>query len=174
VGKEVFAEQAHLRSLRAAQPFLKLNCAAIPESVLEGEFFGYEKGAFTGATQSKLGLFESADGGTVFLDEINEVPATTQAKLLRVLESSEVLRLGSVKSRVVDMRFVSATNRDLREFIAEGRFRSDLFFRLNGISVTLQPLRKRVADIVPLAEKVFHSATGALFWRLRGRSGGAA
>ncbi len=152
VGKEVFAEEAHRRSLRARGPFLKLNCAAIPESLLEGELFGYERGAFTGAAQAKAGLFEAGEGGTVFLDEIGEVPASTQAKLLRVLESGEVLRLGSVKPRVVDVRFVSATNRDLRALMADGRFRLDLYFRLNGASLTLPPLRKRVLDIAPLVE----------------------
>jgi DNA-binding NtrC family response regulator len=151
VGKEVFAESVHRASKRADKPFLQINCAALPESLLEGELFGYEKGAFTGATQAKPGLFESADGGTVFLDEIGEVPLSTQAKLLRVLESGEVLRLGSVKPHRVNVRFVSATNRDPRGLVGEGRFRSDLYFRLNGISLTIPPLRQRVAEIVPLA-----------------------
>jgi transcriptional regulator with PAS, ATPase and Fis domain len=152
VGKEVFADAAHLASGRASKPFLRLNCAALPESILEGELFGYERGAFTGAAQAKAGLFESADGGTVFLDEIGEVPLVIQSKLLRFLESGEVLRLGSLKPKVVDVRIISATNRELRELMAGGQFRPDLFFRLNGMSVTLPPLRKRVAEIVPLAE----------------------
>jgi transcriptional regulator with PAS, ATPase and Fis domain len=151
VGKELFAEALHRRSTRAAQPFLHLNCAALPDSILEGELFGYEKGAFTGAAQEKAGLFEAANGGTVFLDEIGELAQATQAKLLRVLESGEVLRLGSVKPKTVDVRFVSATNRDLRKAIGAGDFRSDLYFRLNGIAITLPPLRKRKDDIVPLA-----------------------
>jgi len=152
VGKEVFAETAHGLSHRADRPFLRLNCAALPGSLLEGELFGYEKGAFTGAMQAKPGLFEAADGGTVFLDEIGEVPLETQAKMLRVLESGEVLRLGSVRPKHVDVRFIAATNRDLRALIVEGRFRSDLYFRLNGISITVPPLRERRDDIVPLAE----------------------
>jgi len=151
VGKEVFAKALHERSSRAGAAFLQLNCAALPESILEAELFGFEKGAFTGAVQAKPGLFEAADGGTVFLDEIGELPPTTQAKLLRVLEGGEVMRLGSVKPKRVDVRFVSATNRDLRTRIVQDLFRADLFFRLNGVSVTLPPLRQRAADIVPLA-----------------------
>jgi len=151
VGKEVFAKALHERSLRAGAAFLQINCAALPESILEAELFGFEKGAFTGAVQAKPGLFEAADGGTVFLDEIGELPPTTQAKLLRVLEGGEVMRLGSVKPKHVDVRFVSATNRDLRSRIVQDLFRADLFFRLNGVSVTLPPLRQRPTDIVPLA-----------------------
>jgi DNA-binding NtrC family response regulator len=152
VGKEVFAEAIHKKSRRANKPFLQLNCAALPDTLLEGELFGHEKGAFTGATQDKAGLFESAHGGTIFLDEIGEVPMSTQTKLLRVLENGEVLRLGSRKPTRVDVRVLSATNRDLRTLIMDERFRSDLFYRLNGTSLTLPPLRKRIQDIVPLAE----------------------
>ncbi len=159
VGKEVFAQAVHARSKRAGGPFVQLNCAALAESLLEGELFGYEKGAFTGAVQAKAGLFEAADGGTVFLDELGELPITTQAKLLRVLESGHVTRLGSVKSKIVDVRFVAATNRDLRKLIADGAFRSDLYFRINGISITLPPLRKRRADIAPLAQRFVERAT---------------
>ncbi len=151
VGKEVFAEALHRRSARASAPFLQINSAALPESLLEGELFGYEKGAFTGAVHAKAGLFESASGGTVFLDEIGEVPLAMQAKLLRVLESGEVMRLGSVKPKTVDARFVCATNRDLRKLIAQGKFRPDLFFRINGIAITLPPLRRRPTDVLPLA-----------------------
>jgi transcriptional regulator with PAS, ATPase and Fis domain len=151
VGKEVFAEAIHQRSRRAGKPLLKLNCAALPESILEAELFGYEKGAFTGATAAKPGLFEAADGGTVMLDEIGDMPLATQAKLLRVLETGEVLRLGSVKPTVVDVRYISATNVDLEARIAEGKFRADLYFRLDGISVVLPPLRERRTDIAPLA-----------------------
>jgi transcriptional regulator with GAF, ATPase, and Fis domain len=151
VGKEVYAEAVHKHSPRAQRPLLQINCAALPESILEGELFGYQKGAFTGAVQAKAGLFEAADGGTVFLDEIGELPMGIQAKLLRVLESGQVMRLGSVKPTVVDVRFIAATNRDLRGLIAEGRFRADLYFRLNGMSITLPPLRARRADIEPLA-----------------------
>ncbi|MBX3198620.1 MAG: sigma 54-interacting transcriptional regulator [Labilithrix sp.] len=150
-GKEVFAEAMHRGSARASRPFLKVNCAALSGSLLESELFGHEKGAFTGALGAKPGLFEAADGGTVFLDEVGELPIETQAKLLRVIEYGEVIRLGSVQPRRVDVRYVAATNRDLDQAIAAGRFRSDLFFRLNGFSVTLPPLRKRQKDIVPLA-----------------------
>jgi transcriptional regulator with PAS, ATPase and Fis domain len=173
VGKELYAEAAHRRSARASRPFLKLNCAALPESILEGELFGYEKGAFTGATQARAGLFESADGGTVLLDEVGEMPLATQAKLLRVLESGEVLRLGSRQPRRVDVRFLSATNRDLRALAADGRFRADLYFRLNGVSVTLPPLRRRVHDIAPLARS-FAQRTAAQLGRKAPHVGTAA
>jgi two-component system, NtrC family, response regulator AtoC len=151
VGKEIFAAEVHRRSGRAASRFLTLNCAAMPESMLEAELFGYERGAFTGAVQSKPGLFESADGGTVLLDEVGDMALATQAKLLRVLESGEVLRLGGLTPRQVDIRFIAATNRDLEQAIREGAFRSDLFFRLNGMTFTLPPLRARRFDIEPLA-----------------------
>jgi len=161
VGKEYYAAAVHRRSSRAGAPFLQLNCAALPESILEGELFGYEKGAFTGAVAAKAGLFESADGGTVFLDEVGEMPLATQAKLLRVLESGEVMRLGALKPKKVDVRFVAATNRDLRKLIAEGRFRADLYFRLNGMSMTLPPLRERTADIAPIARRFVERAAAA-------------
>jgi two-component system response regulator AtoC len=151
VGKERLAKEVHARSTRASGPMLTLNCAALPESVIEGELFGYEKGAFTGASQARAGLFEAADGGSVFLDEVGELPLATQSKLLRVLENGEVLRLGSRQATKVDVRFISATNRDLRYLVACGAFRPDLFFRLNGMSVTIPPLRKRAGDIRPLA-----------------------
>ncbi len=152
VGKEVFAAEVHRRSTRSAERFLALNCAAMPESMLEAELFGYERGAFTGAVQSKPGLFESADRGTVLLDELGDMALATQAKLLRVLEVGEVLRLGSLVPRRVNIRFIAATNRDLEQAIRAGAFRADLFFRLNGITFTLPPLRDRRLDIVPLAE----------------------
>jgi len=151
VGKEVFAEAIHQGSQRCARELLKLNCAALPESILEAELFGYEKGAFTGATTAKPGLFEAANGGTVMLDEVGDLPLVTQAKLLRVLETGEVLRLGSVKTTTVDVRFISATNIDLEARVEAGKFRADLYFRLDGISVVLPPLRERPADIAPLA-----------------------
>ncbi len=163
VGKDVYAETVHARSPRGNGPFVRLNCAALPENLLEAELFGYERGAFTGAMQAKPGLFEAADGGTVFLDEIGEMPLVTQAKLLRVLESGEVLRIGSVKPKRVDVRFVSATNRDLETLSATGQFRSDLFFRLNGVSVALPPLRNRPDDVVPLAESFLARAGGGRF-----------
>ena len=162
VGKEVYAEAIHARSSRADKPFVPLHCAALPETLLEAELFGYEKGAFTGATQKKPGIFESADGGTVFLDEIGEVPLATQARLLRVLETGEVMRLGSVRPITVDVRFVSATHRDLRGLIAAQQFRADLYFRLNGMSIHLPPLRSRKADVRALAEMFVEKSAKAM------------
>ena len=143
VGKDVFAQALHESSPRRTKPFVKLNCAALPENLLEAELFGYEKGAFTGATGTKLGLFETADGGTMFLDEIGEMSLAVQAKLLRVLESGEVMRVGSVKMRKVDVRVVSATHRDLEVLVDGGQFRQDLFYRIHGLAIALPPLRCR-------------------------------
>jgi transcriptional regulator with PAS, ATPase and Fis domain len=151
-GKEVFARELHRRSLRARGPFLRMNCAAFNESVLEAELFGHEKGAFTGAVSAKEGLFEAADRGTVFLDEIGEMPLAMQAKILRVLENREVLRIGGRQPTIVDVRFIAATHRDLRYLIASGSFRQDLYFRLNGFTVVVPPLRDRPEDIPALAE----------------------
>jgi len=151
VGKEVLATRVHASSPRADKAFVKLNCAALVESLLEAELFGYERGAFTGAAQAKPGLLEAANGGTLFLDELGEMPLATQAKLLRVVENGEVMRIGALKPRAVDVRFVSATNRNLREQVAAGRFREDLFFRLDGVAVIIPPLRERRTEIVPLA-----------------------
>ena len=131
------------------------------ESLLEAELFGHERGAFTGATQAKAGLLETASGGTLFLDEVGELPLTTQAKLLRVLESGEVTRVGAVRPRNVDVRFVAATHRDLRLLVANGQFREDLFFRLDGIAIRIPPLRERIAEIVPLAERFIVEAGAA-------------
>jgi transcriptional regulator with GAF, ATPase, and Fis domain len=158
VGKEVLASRVHQQSSRAAKPFLKINCAALVESLLEAELFGYERGAFTGAVQSKAGLLEGAAGGTLFLDEVGELPLTTQAKLLRVLESGEVTRIGALKPKPIDVRFVSATNRDLKEFVAAGKFRQDLFFRLDGMSIHVPPLRERTAEISALAQAFVRDA----------------
>ena len=152
VGKEVFADAIHRRSLRADKPFVKLNCAALPESILEGELFGYEKGAFSGAVIARPGLFEAAHGGTLFLDEVGELPLHIQAKLLRVLESGEVLRLGARVPAKIDVRFIAATNQDLRAAVASGTFRKDLFYRLDGVSIEIPPLRQRAADVMALAE----------------------
>jgi len=152
VGKEVFADAIHRLSKRAEKPFVKLNCAALPESILEGELFGYERGAFSGAVTARPGLFEAAHQGTVFLDEVGELPLHTQAKLLRVLESGEVLRLGSRAPRTIDVRFIAATNRDLDAAVARGEFRRDLFYRLEGVRVLIPPLRERPDDVVALAE----------------------
>src|SRR6266545_736080 len=153
VGKDVLARCLHHLSDRRTGPFLRVNCAALTESLLESELFGHEKGAFTGAVTAKPGLFESAEGGTVFLDEIGEFPAALQPKLLQVVESHEVLRVGSVRPISVDVRFVAATNRNLEEAVAAGRFRSDLYYRLSGFTVVIPPLRERPEDVLPLAEE---------------------
>jgi DNA-binding NtrC family response regulator len=161
VGKEVMARTLHVRSTRALGPLVCINCAAFTESLLESEIFGHEKGAFTGAQQPKVGLLESANGGTVFLDEVGEMPLSLQAKLLRVLEQREVLRVGSLRPRPIDVRFLSATNRDLEVQIREGRFRQDLFFRLNGIALRIPPLRERVEEIEGLANAFAKQAAEA-------------
>jgi DNA-binding NtrC family response regulator len=153
VGKEVFAAEVHRRSRRKGAPFVVVHCAAIPTSMLEGEIFGYERDALPGATHTKEGLFEAAHGGTLLFDEIAELPLAMQAKLLRVLETGEVARLGSVRRKVVDVRVLSATHRDLTALAGSPSFRSDLFFRLNGVSLTIPPLRERRGDIAPLAER---------------------
>jgi two-component system response regulator AtoC len=152
VGKEVFAETIHRRSPRAALPFVRLNCAALPESLLESELFGYERGAFSGAAQAKPGLIELAHTGTLFLDEVGELPLALQAKLLRVLEERTLMRLGGLKERRVDVRFVAATNRDLEAEADAGRFRRDLYFRLNGFQLLVPPLRERLTELEALAE----------------------
>ncbi|MEP7122701.1 MAG: sigma 54-interacting transcriptional regulator [Byssovorax sp.] len=159
VGKDVLARAIHRASPRASKPFLAINCAALSESLLESELFGHEKGAFTGALQARAGLFESADGGTVFLDEIGDLPMTTQVKLLRVLEQREVLRVGARAPRPVNVRFVSATNKDLEAASEAGSFRQDLYFRLNGIALTVPPLRERAADIPWLVKRFLVTAS---------------
>jgi two-component system, NtrC family, response regulator AtoC len=150
-GKEAMAETVHQRSPRSAGPFLLLNCAALSETLLESELFGHEKGAFTGAHGAKAGLLESTAGGTVFLDEIGELALGTQAKLLRVLEERSVLRVGATKPRRIDVRFVTATNRDLAREVRAGRFRGDLYYRISGLVVRIPPLRERPTEIEPLA-----------------------
>ena len=151
VGKELMAASLHYNSPRAQKPFVKVNCGAIPEGLLESEFFGHEKGAFTGAVARRTGRFEHADGGTLFLDEIGELPLALQVKLLRVLQDREFERVGGDKTLRVDVRLVAATNRDLEAMVAEGTFRSDLFYRLNVVSLTVPPLRERIDDIAVLA-----------------------
>jgi DNA-binding NtrC family response regulator len=150
-GKELVARLVHYWSDRVGRPFVAVNCKAFAEGVLESELFGHEKGAFTGASAARAGCFERASGGTLFLDEIGEVSVDFQAKLLRVLQDGEVLRVGGGAPRTVDVRIVAATNRVLRDEIAAGRFREDLYFRLNVIPVALAPLRERREDILPLA-----------------------
>jgi DNA-binding NtrC family response regulator len=152
VGKEVMAEEIHRRSRRQGRPFLALSCAALSETLLEGELFGHERGAFTDAVRAKPGLLETANGGTVFLDEIGELPVRLQVKLLRVIEEKRVLRVGGLKPRALDIRYISATNRDLENVaVKQGLFREDLFFRLAGAVVNIPPLRERPEDIEPLA-----------------------
>ena len=150
-GKDLIAKTLHYQSLRQAEPFLAINCAAIPETLLESELFGYEKGAFTDARAQKRGLFEMADKGTLFLDEIGEMPHSLQAKLLRVLEEQTFRRLGGLRDINIDVRIVAATNKNLREAVYEGAFRQDLYYRLNVIQVLVPPVRDRPEDILPLA-----------------------
>lgn len=151
-GKELVARAIHAVSERAPKRLVAINCAAFPETLLESELFGYEKGAFTGAEKAKQGRFELADGGTLFLDEIGEMPLTMQVKLLRVLEERVIERLGSVKEIPLDIRVIAATNRDLNEMIANGEFREDLFYRLNVIELALPPLAERGGDVLLLAQ----------------------
>ncbi len=158
VGKENAAFAVHHWSLRSQGPFVSLNCAALPETLLESELFGYEKGAFSGASAAKIGLFEAGHQGTVFLDEVGELSASAQARLLRVLETKSVLRLGSVKEREVDLRVVAATNRDLKADVKSGKFREDLFFRLGAATVVLPPLRDRPREITLLAKRFLADA----------------
>jgi len=150
-GKEVIARAIHRASPRASKAFVGINCAAIPESLLESELFGHVRGAFTGATADKAGLFEQASGGTLLLDEIGELPTGLQAKLLRVLQESEIRRVGDQKTRRVDARVLVATARDLEAEVRGGRFREDLFYRVNVVAIELPPLRERTEDIAPLA-----------------------
>src|SRR5947207_1955433 len=151
VGKDLIARAIHEKSRRASGPFIKINSTAIPESLLESELFGYEKGAFTGATNSKPGKFELADKGTLFLDEIGDVPPATQVKLLRVLQEREFERLGGTRTIKIDVRLVAATNRDLRAALEEGTFREDLYYRLNVVPIDIPPLREHKEDIPELA-----------------------
>jgi PAS domain S-box-containing protein len=173
-GKDLIAKTLHYQSLRQAEPFIAINCAAIPETLLESELFGYEKGAFTDARSQKRGIFELADRGTLFLDEIGEIPLMLQAKLLRVLEDQSFRRLGGLKDIKLDLRVVAATNKNLREAVKEGAFRQDLYFRLNVIQILIPPLRDRLEDIVPLT-KFFVEHYNRKFKRsIEGVSDGAA
>ncbi len=161
-GKEIVAREVHRRSKRSAAPFVALNCAALPENLLESELFGHEKGAFTGALQAQRGLLETADKGTVFLDELGEIPLAVQVKLLRAIEERKILRVGSRVEKSIDVRFVAATNRDLESDVDRGTFRADLFYRLSGFVVEVPPLRQRRAEIAPLARKFLADASRSL------------
>ncbi len=151
-GKELVAKNIHFKSARAEKPFIPVNCGAIPTELLESELFGHEKGAFTGAVTSRIGRFELADGGTIFLDEIGEMQPILQVKLLRVLQERSFERIGGIKTVNVDVRIVAATNQNLEEAVAAGRFREDLFYRLNVIPLHIPPLRERTEDIPPLCD----------------------
>jgi Nif-specific regulatory protein len=173
VGKEIFAEQIHLRSPRNHRPFVRVNCAAIPEGLLESEFFGHVKGAFTNAIQNRRGRFEMADGGTIFLDEIGDLPLALQVKLLRVIQQKTFEKVGSDISVTVDVRILAATNRDIERLVEEGQFRSDLYYRLNVLPLFIPPLRQRPEDIPELAFSFFKTAVKKTQRDLEGFSDGA-
>lgn len=161
VGKEVFAKFIHNNSNRSSNPFIAINMAALPESLLESELFGYEKGAFTDASQSKMGLFELANKGSIFLDEIGEMPLSLQAKLLRAIQEKEISRLGGTKSIKIDVRFISATNANIHEKIENNAFREDLFYRLQTIPLQIPPLRERKDEIIIIANKYLKEVSQA-------------
>ena len=167
-GKELIAGAIHHNSLRTARNFVKVNCAALQENLLESELFGHEKGAFTGADKQRIGRFEQADGGTLFLDEIGDMSPSTQAKILRVLQEHEFERLGGTRTLRVDVRLIAATNRDLPSMVQAGQFREDLYYRLNVVSIEMPPLRERKDDIVPLANSFLRRFAGELKKKIDG------
>jgi transcriptional regulator with GAF, ATPase, and Fis domain len=168
VGKDLIARAIHFHSPRKDKPFVKINCTAIPENLMESELFGYEKGAFTGANISKPGKFEQADTGTVMLDEIGDVPANVQVKLLRILQEREFERLGSNKTQHIDVRVVAATNKDLRAALEDGTFREDLYYRLNVVPLEIPPLRERKEDIPWLSKHFVEKLAPEMGDRVRG------
>ena len=153
VGKEIFPRVIHDHSLRKGKKYLAVNCGAIPDGTIDSELFGHEKGAFTGAVERREGYFAVADGGTLFLDEVGELPLPTQARLLRVLETGEYIPVGASEVKRTDVRIVAATNVNMEKAIADGKFREDLFYRLNSVSINIPPLRQRGADVVLLFRK---------------------
>jgi two-component system, NtrC family, response regulator HydG len=157
-GKELVARAIHRMGPRVAQPLVCVNCAAIPETLIESELFGYEKGAFTGAASNRMGLIEAAEGGTLFLDEIGELPCEAQARLLRFIQEGEIRSIGSVQSRKVDVRLLTATHRNLKSLCEEGRFRTDLYYRIAVVELALPPLRERGRDVLQLAESLLEDA----------------
>lgn len=161
-GKELVAKAIHNRSSRADKPIISVNCAAIPETLIESELFGYDKGAFTGANTNRIGLIEAADGGTLFLDEIGELPMEAQARLLRFIQENEIRRIGSVQSRIVDVRLICATHRDLKTMARDHDFREDLYYRIGVVQLELPPLRERGKDILEIAEAVLQRSCEAL------------
>src|SRR5437899_12635367 len=167
-GKELIAGATHHNSLRASRNFVKVNCAALQENLLESELFGHEKGAFTGADKQRIGRFEQADGGTLFLDEIGDMSPSTQAKILRVLQEHEFERLGGTRTLRVDVRLITATNRDLPAMVQSGHFREVLYYRLNVVSIDMPPLRERKDDIVPLANAFIRKFSAELKKRIEG------
>lgn len=173
VGKDMIARAIHHHSPRANKPFVKINCSALPENLMESELFGYEKGAFTGASIGKAGKFEEADTGTVFMDEIGDVPPAVQVKLLRILQDREFERLGSNKVRHVDVRVIAATNVDLRAALEQGEFREDLYYRLNVLPINVPPLRDRKEDIPYLARHFVRKLSEELGSRVESISDGA-
>ncbi len=169
-GKELIAREIHTRSPRAGKPFVTINCGAIPENLLESELFGHVKGAFTGAVANKLGKFQSADGGTLFLDEVGEMPLELQVKLLRAIQERVVVRVGDTRSESVDIRILTATNRDLEKEIAGGRFREDLYYRLNVVNLQLPPLRARGEDVIVIARYLLSRYTREFDAKVKGFS----